>query len=88
MNDLETNVRSFLLDVLHKKIDSEDIEKLSMDGDIDLLATGILSSLGFISLISDIEDEFGIEIDFDNYDPSKFNTFTGLIDIASTAKKK
>ena len=88
MNDLEDSIRSFLLDALGNKIDRNEIDDQSDDCDIDLVATGILSSLEFITLISDIEEKFNIEIDFDEYDPANFNTFNGLVTIASNAKSK
>ncbi|MDH5570132.1 MAG: hypothetical protein OEY89_00105 [Gammaproteobacteria bacterium] len=87
MSEFENNIKKYILEYLENKLDENDFQDLSNNGDIDLMATGILSSLEFITLISDIESSFSIEIDFDNYDPSSFNTFLGLVNVASTAKR-
>jgi acyl carrier protein len=39
-----------------------------VDDDFDLLKMGVIDSIGFISLISAVEDRFGVEIDFEDMD--------------------
>lgn len=46
--------------------------------DFDLRAGGLIDSLGFIELIAAIEDELGIELDFDDLDPEEITVLGPL----------
>jgi acyl carrier protein len=46
--------------------------------DFDLRAGGLIDSLGFIELIAAIEDELGIELDFDHLDPEEITVLGPL----------
>ena len=46
--------------------------------DTDLLATGILDSLGFVELIVFLEERTGGQVDLINIDPDEFTTLRGL----------
>lgn len=37
--------------------------------DLDLRASGMIDSLGFLELVAAIEEEYGIELDFEGIDP-------------------
>jgi acyl carrier protein len=54
--------------------------------DMDLISLGIISSLGYIELITSIEERFEIEIDFDEIDPSEFTTMSGLVRLVEKTK--
>ena len=43
--------------------------------DFDLLENGIVDSLGLLELIADLEERFGLEIDFEGAEPEEL---TGL----------
>jgi acyl carrier protein len=46
--------------------------------DLDLRASGMIDSLGFIELVTTIEDELGIELDFEGLDPEQITTLGPL----------
>ncbi len=83
MTDLEKEVRSFLLASLSGRLDAEEIKRLSQEGDVDLVGSGVISSLDFIGLISSIEEKFGVEIDFERHDPSQYTTLAGLANLVA-----
>jgi acyl carrier protein len=44
----------------------------------DLLATGLLDSLGFVELLAYVEQTTGLQIDLSDADPSEFTTVEGF----------
>jgi D-alanine--poly(phosphoribitol) ligase subunit 2 len=44
------------------------------DGDTDLLTSGLLDSLGLVTLIVEIEQEFEVEVPLDDFDPDRFRS--------------
>lgn len=81
----KTDITKYIYKQLQAKL-GEHRTKEIMDEDIDFIGSGIMSSLDFISLLSDIEQEFDIEIDFEDYDPSEYSTMSGLISITLTSR--
>lgn len=51
----------------------------------NLLENGFIDSLGFVSLMSAIEQAYDIELDFDEADPKSFTTIQGLVDCTAQA---
>lgn len=51
-----------------------------------LLDLGFFDSLSFLELLSEIENEFAIEIDLSEYDPAYFVTLNGLASIATESQ--
>jgi acyl carrier protein len=50
----------------------------SIGDDTDLLATGLLDSLGFVELLAYVEQTTGRQVDLSNADPSEFTTVQGF----------
>jgi acyl carrier protein len=50
--------------------------------DTDLLASGLLDSLGFIDLIAFIEEQDGCRVDLTDVDPDDFSRVKGLCRLA------
>ncbi len=46
--------------------------------DLDLRTSGMIDSFGFLELVAAIEDEFGIELDFEGLDPDQITTLGPL----------
>ncbi len=70
MSDVSTEqVRSFLLDRFNETFTSMGISPGEVPDDFDLLAEGFIDSFGIVELISDVEERFGFEIDFEDLDP-------------------
>lgn len=47
--------------------------------DLNLPESGLLDSYGFIQLLTDVEEAFGVEVDFGELDPQEFTTLGGLV---------
>jgi len=56
--------------------------------DLDLVATGIIDSLGVLKLVSFIEMENGISIDPEDLDPDKLNTIDRMYQLINSKIKK
>jgi acyl carrier protein len=66
-----------------------DVSPDELETDQDLLADGVVDSLGLLKLIAWIEDRFDIHVDDSALDPDNFRTITAIdafIDEASTRK--
>jgi acyl carrier protein len=54
----------------------------AIGADTDLLATGLLDSLGFVELLAHVEQTTGRAIDLSDADPSEFTTVQGFCRLA------
>ncbi|MDH3601116.1 MAG: acyl carrier protein [Candidatus Tectomicrobia bacterium] len=59
-------VRSFMLDRLEGPLAAKRLTPRDVPDNFDLLTEGIIDSLGIVELISAVEDQFDIEIDFED----------------------
>jgi len=57
----------------------EKMGKTDVPLDVDLVSSGILDSLDFLELVSSLEGEFKIKVDFSVLDPEQFTTLDGLV---------
>ena len=72
MTSLTTkDVRYFLLDRFSATIMANDFKSADLSDDFDLLAAGVLDSLGVIEMISAVEEHFNITVDFESMDPGE-----------------
>jgi acyl carrier protein len=60
----------------------------NLPDDCDLVGEGIIDSLGFIMLISAVETEIGVEIDFYGMDPERLTVFGPLCRYIADAQQK
>lgn len=63
------DIRQFLTDRFEDPIIATGYAGKSLPDDLDLLAAGIIDSLGILELVAALEERFGIAIDFDDLDP-------------------
>lgn len=61
-------VRSFVLSQLEESLVSKKLAPRDLPHDFDLLAQGVIDSFGLVELIAAVEEEFGIEVDFEDLD--------------------
>ena len=54
--------------------------------DTDLMAAGLLDSLGFVDLVLFIEQQTGIKVDLADADPSEFTVVKGLCKIVLSSR--
>ena len=53
--------------------------EMEITDDLNLVAGGVIDSLGFLNLLTALEERFGIEVDLSEVEPSEFSTPAGLI---------
>ena len=63
-----SEVRSFILSQLSVAFKENSLAADQVADDFDLMKMGIIDSIGFINLISAIEEHFGVQTDFENMD--------------------
>lgn len=63
-----------------------DYKNLKENREIDLLENEILDSLAFIELITNLEDEFNIEIQPTQVAPDTWRSVTSIINLVKTLK--
>ena len=59
------NVKLRVLSYLHGPISSAGLSPADVPDDFDLIGAGIIDSLGFVTLIAEIERQLGFEIELD-----------------------
>lgn len=63
------DVRAFVLANLAGAFADNGVDPATVGDDFDLLVGGIIDSFGILELIADVNEHFGIEIDFEELDP-------------------
>ncbi len=66
---LAEDLRSFITGRLELPLAARGLKPEDVPDDFDLLAEGVIDSLGIVSVIADLEQHFGIQIDFEDLDP-------------------
>lgn len=61
-----------------RQLIGDDVDGIPICGTTDLVAAGVLDSLGFTTLLMDVEQRFGVEVDLVDMDPAEFSTVGGL----------
>ena len=75
-------IRDYILGLLNKRLSLFDIDRGELNNDFDLVKSGLLDSMAFIDLVAEAEEEFGIEIDFEQLaDTDDFTSLGRLADI-------
>lgn len=70
--DIEEKVLELLVRICGTK-------KVYKDLSLNLIEEGYLDSMGIVTLISEIEDEFEVEVELDNFDINDFSTANKII---------
>jgi len=63
------DVRAFVLEDLADALAENGVDPATVGDDYDLLTNNIIDSFGILELIADVNEHFGIEIDFEELDP-------------------
>ena len=69
MNPTADQIRAFVLENLADAFAENGIDPAAVGDDFDLLTSGVIDSFGILELIADVNEHFGIEIDFEELDP-------------------
>lgn len=78
MSVLQNEIREFLMKKVQARLSKMGESPLALDDDFNLVNSGVVDSMGFLTLITEVESAFGIEIDFSDYEPSEFTTLGGF----------
>lgn len=66
-------VRGFLLRFLDEKLANKGYPSEEVKDDFDLLIRGVIDSLGFLEMLVALQEEFEVDLDFDEIDPEKLS---------------
>lgn len=70
--------------IINIVVDVCDDESIRSDADIDLIDSGLLDSLSFITLIARLEDEFDIEIQPTQVSPDSWRKINEIIKLVKS----
>jgi acyl carrier protein len=80
MNKLE--VKEYILEAISERLMLFDVKTSEVTDGFDLVKSGMLDSMAFVDLVSNIEEEFDIEIDFEKVaDDPALTSMGGLVKI-------
>lgn len=61
-----------------KEILSDNCPDIELEGDVKFITDGLIDSVDLVAVISDIEDEFGIEISMEEIVPENFDSVDAI----------
>ncbi len=72
-------VRELLLRAAAEGLALLELAPEDVGDDFDLREAGVVDSLGFLELVTALEDQLGIELDFEELDPEQLTTVGPLV---------
>lgn len=78
-DNLEQKLQTFIEGYLQMRLRDMRVSDVEITGELNMIDTGIINSMGFIELVAEIEEEFGVDVDFEHYRPEELSTVSGLI---------
>lgn len=69
MTPTAAQVRDFVVATLDEPIRAAGIDPAQVGDDFDMLESGVIDSFGLLELITQVEERFELEIDFEEMDP-------------------
>ncbi len=82
MNNNEQQIRQFLVENFLPDVAPGDIES-----DFDLLENGVVDSLGLLTLIGWVEDNFDLAVSDEDLSPEKFDSITAITSYVDRQQK-
>jgi acyl carrier protein len=64
-------IRAYVLEQVRERLDAAGLDSSDVRDDTDLLADGVLDSLEVLELMAVVGDRYGIEGDWEDYDPEE-----------------
>jgi acyl carrier protein len=65
------DVRAYVVTTLDEPLRAAGVDPATIPDDFDLHKTGVIDSLGILELITGLEEQFGVEIDYEDLDPEE-----------------
>ena len=78
------DVREHVLTALAEPLAQAGIGAGDASDDLDLLDAGLIDSFGILELISEVEQHFGVEIDFEELDPDELTVLGSFAAFVAT----
>lgn len=85
---MKDTIRIFVAEKLSQKAALLELEQPELHDELPLTGIGLLDSMDFFGLITDVEEQFGIEMDFTEKDPAEFSTLGGFVACAAEALER
>lgn len=79
------NLRDLLLSLLKPAIDQAGITSEQLDDSFNLVESGLLDSIAFLNLITNIEQKLGVELALFDVDPQRLTSVGGLLELLGGA---
>lgn len=75
--DVET-VRARILEFCGTALEAYGVDLSALPTNLDLRACGAIDSLGFVELVADLEEGFGVELELEDMDPRELTMLEPL----------
>ncbi len=79
VNELKSQVRAFIVNYVKGKYSEAGLEYGEFLDEESLTSNGLLDSMEFFGLVTDIENEFSIVLSFEDVEPDRFTTIAGIL---------
>jgi acyl carrier protein len=84
----ENEILEFIVSALNNKMERAGLSKNDLSPGFNLTKSGLLDSMSFVTLITQLEKNYKVEIDFEKaFQREDFSTVSGLIHIISNEIK-
>jgi acyl carrier protein len=84
----KSDIKAFIIKQLDDKLNLFDISPEEIKDDFDLVKSGLLDSMAFIDFLAVIEENFAVQVDFDQaVEKDDFTSLKGLTEVVLEAKK-
>jgi acyl carrier protein len=71
VTDVNAEIRAYVLEQVRERLDAAGLDPAEVGDDTDLLADGVLDSLEVLELMAAVGDRYGLEGDWEDYDPEE-----------------
>ncbi len=89
MNQISnTGVRDFLFGFFEDQLLLRGYSETDLSDDFDLLTRGVIDSLGFLEMTLALQEQFDVELDFDEVDPEQLSIVGPLCQYITLQKQK
>lgn len=79
MNKEIDTIKDFIVDFISSETTNANLNTNDLKNNVNLIEMKILDSIKFLELLTSIEDEYQLDLDFSELDPSEFTTIDGLV---------
>ena len=79
MNHQTEEIRTFVIESIKQAALEKGTALERLEDEFDLVQSGLIDSLGFVTLITSIENKFELEIDFLDMELEELTTLGGIV---------